>query len=105
MHGVVTHLIDVEGRLRGRYHGLKVNPVSITMHAAAIINGDNHPIVPSNDGHRATVLSNWYVKLIIGAAFAAIGLLIFRLLSNRRQRARREVNSTLNILEEENDSN
>ena len=37
MHGVVTHLIDSEGRLRGRYHSLKVNPQSITMHVAAIL--------------------------------------------------------------------
>lgn len=42
MHGVVTHLIDAKGRLRARYHGLKFNPVNLTLHAAALVNGVHH---------------------------------------------------------------
>ncbi len=29
MHGVVTHVIDREGRPRGRFHGLGLEPVSL----------------------------------------------------------------------------
>jgi hypothetical protein len=73
------------------------------VHAAAIINGEHHANEPENNSHVATVLSTWYVKLIIGLAFATIGLLILRLLSNRRHRTRREISSTSNRLEQEND--
>jgi len=41
MHGVVTHLIDSEGRMRARYHGLGFDPLSLTLHAAALVHG-NH---------------------------------------------------------------
>lgn len=105
MHGVVTHLIDAEGRLRGRYHGLRVNPVSITMHVAAIINGDHHSIDTKIEDHVHTEFSTWYVKLIFGVTVAVIGLLLYQFLSKRRQRARRVISPTLNRLEEENDSN
>lgn len=42
MHGVITFLIDTEGRLRARYHGLKFNSVNLTLHAAALVHDDHN---------------------------------------------------------------
>ena len=41
MHGVVTHLIDKSGNLRGRYHGLKFEPVNFILHLNALTNDDH----------------------------------------------------------------
>ncbi len=41
MHGVVTHLIDKSGNLRGRYHGLKFEPVNFIVHLNALTNDDH----------------------------------------------------------------
>lgn len=38
VHGVVTHVIDKNGRLRARYHGLKVDPLNILLHVNALGN-------------------------------------------------------------------
>lgn len=43
VHGVVTHLIDKEGRLRARYHGLKFENVNFVLQANALVNDfDKH---------------------------------------------------------------
>jgi protein SCO1/2 len=41
MHGVVTHLIDPNGLLRARYHGLKFKPVNLIIHAGALLHGEH----------------------------------------------------------------
>ncbi len=41
MHGVVTHLIDKSGNLRGKYFGLKFNETNMIVHINALTN-DNH---------------------------------------------------------------
>ncbi len=46
MHGLVTHVIDQDGRLRGRFHGHKFAPVSLVTFVNALINKD----MP-DDGH------------------------------------------------------
>lgn len=38
MHGTVTHLIDREGVMRARYHGLKFNSTNFIVHVNALIN-------------------------------------------------------------------
>lgn len=38
MHGVVTHVIDQDGRLRGRFHGLKFQPLSLVVFVNALTN-------------------------------------------------------------------
>ena len=43
MHGTVTHLIDREGMMRARYHGLKFNPTNFIVHLNALTNEDSHP--------------------------------------------------------------
>src|SRR5712692_3157822 len=32
MHGVVTHIIDQDGRLRARFHGLKFEPINMVIY-------------------------------------------------------------------------
>ncbi len=41
IHGIVTHLIDPEGQLRARYHGLDFDSVSLVSYAAALAHGDH----------------------------------------------------------------
>ena len=49
MHGVVTHVIDREGHLRARFHGLKFQPVNLVLLVNALVN-DVHP--PKEQGKR-----------------------------------------------------
>lgn len=43
MHGVVTHVIDAQGMLRARYHGLRFQPLNLTSYVAALAHGDHGP--------------------------------------------------------------
>lgn len=54
MHGVVTHVIDQDGRLRGRFHGLKFKPVSLVTFVNALSNKD----LP-DDGHGTPGFWEW----------------------------------------------
>jgi protein SCO1/2 len=42
MHGIVTHVIDREGRWRGNFHGLQFEPVNMVVFVNALVN-DAHP--------------------------------------------------------------
>ena len=43
VHGAVTHLIDKEGRLRARYHGMEFGNVNFVQYANALVNDfDKH---------------------------------------------------------------
>lgn len=54
MHGVVTHVIDQDGRLKARFHGLKVRPLSIVTFVNALVNRD----LP-DDGHGNPDFWDW----------------------------------------------
>lgn len=54
MHGVVTHIIDQDGRLKARFHGVKVQPLSIVTFVNALVNRD----LP-DDGHGNPGLLDW----------------------------------------------
>jgi len=41
MHGVVTHVIDQNGRLRARFHGLRFEPVQLVSYVNALVNDDH----------------------------------------------------------------
>ncbi len=41
VHGVVTHVIDKEGRWRANFHGLKFDPVNLVVYLNALVN-DHH---------------------------------------------------------------
>lgn len=44
MHGVVTHVIDKEGRWRANFHGLKFEPSNLVIFVNALVNDfDKHP--------------------------------------------------------------
>lgn len=43
MHGIVTHVVDQDGRLRGRFHGLKFEPVNLLVFVNALTNRTQKP--------------------------------------------------------------
>ena len=43
MHGVVTHVIDQDGRLRARFHGLEFDPVDLVVYVNALTNRAQAP--------------------------------------------------------------
>ncbi|ETR79359.1 cytochrome C oxidase [Afipia sp. P52-10] len=43
MHGIVTHVIDQDGRLRARFHGLKFEPVNLVIFVNALTNRAQRP--------------------------------------------------------------
>jgi len=43
MHGVVTHVIDQDGRLRARFHGLKFDPLNLVVYVNALVNKTQIP--------------------------------------------------------------
>ena len=43
MHGTVTHVIDQDGRLRARFHGLKFEPVNLVVFVNALTNRTQKP--------------------------------------------------------------
>lgn len=50
MHGVVTHVIDQDGRLRARFHGLKFEPVNLVIFVNALTNRSQKPHGHSSPG-------------------------------------------------------
>lgn len=47
IHGIITHVIDKEGRWRANFHGLKFDPVNLVLFVNALVNDVNKP-----HGHR-----------------------------------------------------
>jgi len=43
MHGIVTHVIDQDGRLRARFHGLKFEPINLVVFVNALTNRTQKP--------------------------------------------------------------
>lgn len=43
MHGIVTHVIDQDGQLRARFHGLKFEPVNLVVFVNALTNRTQKP--------------------------------------------------------------
>lgn len=100
-HGVVTHVIDREGRLRGNFHLLKFDPANLVTLVNALVN-DVHK--PGHDQDEATtfmatttrsdigVANGRWVALtpIVFAALAAawlVGSVTFFIVRRRRARA------------------
>jgi protein SCO1/2 len=55
VHGVVTHVIDREGRWRANFHGLKFNLTNLIMFVNALANDD--------DSHEPTKNQTFWEKL------------------------------------------
>lgn len=59
VHGAVTNVIDREGNLGARYHGLDFNAVNVVLFANALVNDlDAHPMSASSARVPVTVASN-----------------------------------------------
>jgi len=50
MHGVVTHVIDKEGRWRANFHGLKFGSVNLVMFVNALVNDHDHGKSQKDEG-------------------------------------------------------
>ncbi len=55
VHGIVTHVIDREGRWRANFHGLKFEPVNLVLFVNALVNDVHRP-----DEHRQ---KSWWDRL------------------------------------------
>ncbi len=64
MHGVVTHVIDRDGILRGRFHGLQFQPISLVSFVDALVNDVHGPGEPSHSSDGT--LWSWFGKLLGG---------------------------------------
>jgi protein SCO1/2 len=82
MHGVITFLIDTNGQLRARYHGLKFNSVNLTLHAAALThddhnNGEVKPVDSTTANSQALSIALFTVLVaFVGLVCIAIYLLL-----------------------------
>lgn len=86
VHGVVTHVIDKRGVTRGRYHGLRFDPVNLIMHVNALTNehaqGAAHaggvPAAARPTGGEPSAVENPLIAGIAGAGLAlAAGAVLF----------------------------
>lgn len=64
MHGVVTHVIDKKGQMRGRFHGLNFEPLTLVSFVNALVNDYDHPHPePQSDNS----FWSWFTSLFPGA--------------------------------------
>jgi len=77
MHAVVTHLIDVDGRLRARYHGLDFDPVNLTLHAAVFALPAHH--IKEESARVLALLRKHWLEILIG--FVSLATLTWMALS------------------------
>lgn len=97
MHGVVTHVIDPDGRLRARFHGLRFAPENLVLHVAALLHGDHQATAPAaatgDAGTPATASETaetaWltWVRTVVGLLGLAVALAA--VYAWRRDRVRR----------------
>lgn len=78
MHGVVTHVIDANGVLRARYHGLSYEPLNLTSYVAALAHGD-HASAPVD----SSLFAGWsrgelLVRGLVGALALALIIAVGR---------------------------
>ncbi|HSS66297.1 MAG TPA: hypothetical protein VLS27_17845, partial [Gammaproteobacteria bacterium] len=77
IHGIVTHLIDPEGRMRARYHGLDFDSVSLVSYAAAVLHGDHVSAAdPQSAPEERSLTSMDWVLSALGLACLALLLWI-----------------------------
>ncbi len=98
MHGVVTHVIDQEGILRARFHGLKVQPLRVTTFVNTLLYSDHHgagataDVTPPIAARAPEPGSPWpgeiFVQTVLGASFAFLGIGWLAMRRCRRQRRR-----------------
>lgn len=76
LHGVVTLIIDHEGWIRGKFHGLDFNPTNAAIYINALLNDHPHPdaafIGTSEDGFGTLPLILGGVAAVAATAVAVI---------------------------------
>lgn len=82
LHGIVTHLVDPQGQMRARYHGLGFDSVSLVSYAAALLHGEHGDPRGDLEGHAKATLGpmDWVlsaVGLICLAVLAWAGWSLF----------------------------
>lgn len=63
MHGVVTHVIDKKGQMRGRFHGLNFEPLTLVSFVNALVNDYDYPHAEPKAGDS---LWSWFSSLFSG---------------------------------------
>lgn len=95
MHGVVTHVIDQNGILRARFHGLRVQPLNVTTfvntlvypehHVAGLASGaSGNPTSEALKSHERSSTGP-LVQIALGTGFALLGIGWLVLQWRRRQ--------------------
>ena len=84
MHGVVTHVIDLDGVMRARFHGLKFQPFYLTAFVNTLLYPD-HP--EDSAGTRAREHEGLRYPWIISLVVLMVALLVVSWLVLRRRRA------------------
>lgn len=66
IHGVVTHLIDPQGQMRARYHGLNFDSVSLLSYAAALLHGNHGAAIDqqSAPAMNSLTLRDWVLSAL-----------------------------------------
>jgi protein SCO1/2 len=82
MHGVVTFVIDPQGWLRAKFHGLKFDPLNLTVYAAALVHSDHatggstvkdEVAARTGTASRALKASEWLAILVgLGSLFLVV---------------------------------
>jgi protein SCO1/2 len=88
MHGIVTHVIDQAGRLRGRFHGLKFDPTDLILFVNALTNEPPGAVreevapAPSLARTGSAAASSWFDLSLAagGIGLAAFAILLIRAL-------------------------
>jgi protein SCO1/2 len=73
MHGVVTHVIDQNGMLRARVHGLKFQPLHVTQFVNALLYPARH-VAGSAAAGAAAGPAQIMVQIALGAGVALFGV-------------------------------
>ncbi len=83
LHGIVTHVVDKEGRWRANYHGLSFKPLNLVLFINALVN-DNEMHVPDASGPRGRWEWWWYP--FSGVVVAAVVVVASGIVRRRHSR-------------------
>ena len=93
IHGLVTHVIDGNGILRARFHGLKFDPANLVAYAGGLSTGDYESAVrllssrePTKTTATKRSIPDKWLPVAIGLATGAAMTTGFLLWRNRRKR-------------------
>lgn len=90
VHGVVTNVIDREGRWRANFHGLRFDPTNLILHLNALVN-DHHDasagesaLASQASGANLLLTRGWLAVLIaaLGLGIAVGAFPLYRTLRN-----------------------